>query len=156
MCLGTMFTNDIVVRLVGPDHFDDRQKILLARGFILLVVGVTYGLAVYLKDSAHVFDLGVWCFSGFASLFPIVFAAVYWRRVTKAGAISSLLAAAAVWFVLFRQDILAKAPGAGEDEMLIFGLMPVAIIFAVSLVTLVVVSLLTRPPAATTVDRFFP
>lgn len=156
MCLGTMFTSDVVVRLVGANRFNDRQKITLARGFILLVVAVTYGLAVYLKDSAHVFDLGVWCFSGFASLFPLAFAAVYWRRVTKAGAIASVLAAAAVWFVLFRQDILLKAPGAGEDEMLIFGMMPVAIIFAVSLVTLVVVSLLTRPPAAATVDRFFP
>ncbi|MCP5516427.1 MAG: sodium:solute symporter family protein [Verrucomicrobiales bacterium] len=156
MCLGTMFTNDVVVRSMGPARFDDRQKILLARGFILLVVAVTYGLAVYLKDSAHVFDLGVWCFSGFASLFPLAFAAVYWRRTTRAGAIASVVAAAVVWFVLFRRDILARPENAGDDELLIFGMMPVAFIFAASAVTLVAVSLLTRPPAESTLARFFP
>lgn len=156
MCLGTMFTNDIVLRLTGPERFDDRQKVLLARGFILLVVAVTYGLAVYLKDSAHVFDLGVWCFSGFASLFPLVFAAVYWRRVTKAGALASVGSAAVVWLVLFRQDILAPAGEGKDGELLVFGLMPVAVIFAVAAVSLVVVSLLTRPPSAETVARFFP
>ncbi|MCB1092489.1 MAG: sodium:solute symporter family protein, partial [Verrucomicrobiae bacterium] len=77
VCLGTMFTSDVVIRLFGKDRFTDTQKIWIARGFILLIVGVTYGLAVWLKDSAHVFDLGVWCFSGFASLFPLVFASLY-------------------------------------------------------------------------------
>ena len=42
------------------------------------------------------FTLGVWCFSGFASLFPLVFAAIYWRRVTKAGAIASVVVTAVV------------------------------------------------------------
>ena len=35
MCLGTMFTNDIVVRKFGEDRFTDSQKVLIARGFIL-------------------------------------------------------------------------------------------------------------------------
>ena len=30
--------------------------------------------------------MGVWCFSGFASLFPLVFLALYWKRITAAGA----------------------------------------------------------------------
>jgi SSS family solute:Na+ symporter len=154
MCLGTMFTNDIMVRRYGQNHFTDGQKVLMARGFILLVVAVTYGLSVWLKDSAQVFDLGVWCFSGFGALFPVVFAAVYWRRVTRAGAISSVIVTAVVWFILFYQDILAVKV-AGEDEKLIAGMMPVAIIFLASLATLVVVSLMTRPPSRETVDKFF-
>jgi solute:Na+ symporter, SSS family len=156
MCLGTMFTNDIVVRRFGHDRFTDRQKILMARGFVVAVVAVTYLLALLLKDSTHVFDLGVWCFSGFAALFPLVFAAVYWRRVTRAGAIASLAATAIVWSVLFYRDIFsAKPPGAGSDELLIFGLMPVAFIVAAATVTLVVVSLLTRPPQPGTIRQFF-
>jgi len=103
-----------------------------------------------------VFDIGVWCFSGFAALFPLVFASLYWRRVTRAGAIAALLATGVVWSVLFYQDILATKPeGADAGEMLIGGMMPVTWMFAVSAVTLVVVSLATKPPAPATVDRFF-
>jgi solute:Na+ symporter, SSS family len=101
-----------------------------------------------------VFDLGVWCFSGFASLFPIVFAAVYWKRVTRAGAISSLLVTAAVWLVFFYRDILAVKPP-GTEELLVYGLMPVTFIFAASALTLIVVSLLTQPPTSKTIDKFF-
>jgi SSS family solute:Na+ symporter len=155
MCLGTMFTNDIVVRLFGHHRFDDREKILLARGFIIAVVTITYLLALWLKDSAHVFDLGVWCFTGFASLFPIVFAAVYWRRATLAGVMASLVLTTLTWSFLFYQDIVLGKGDAAGGEMLVFGLMPVAVIFGVSAVSLVVVSLLTRPPKPTTVSRFF-
>jgi SSS family solute:Na+ symporter len=156
MCLGTMFTTDIVVRRFGKHRFDDREKILLARGFILLVVGVTYGLAVYLKDSAHVFDLGVWCFSGFAALFPLVWAAVYWRRATRAGAIASLLTTVVMWGALFYRDILAVKPaGAGDEELLIGGMMPVTIIFGAAALALVVVSGLTRPPRPEVLGQFF-
>jgi solute:Na+ symporter, SSS family len=154
MCIGTMFTNDIVVRIFGRERFTDFQKIWLARAFILLIVAITYFLALLLKDSAHVFDLGVWCFSGFASLFPIVFAAVYWKRVTRAGAISSLLVTAAVWLVFFYRDILAVKPP-GTEELLVYGLMPVTFIFAASALTLIVVSLLTQPPTSKTLDKFF-
>jgi solute:Na+ symporter, SSS family len=155
MCLGTMFTNDIVVRWFGRHRFNDREKILLARGFIVGVVTVTYLLALWLQDSAQVFDLGVWCFSGFASLFPVVFAAVYWRRATLAGALASLLVTAVTWSLFFYQDVVLNRAGPDGDKFLIFGFMPVAVIFASSAIALVAVSLLTRPPSQATVDRFF-
>ncbi|MHC4910475.1 MAG: hypothetical protein ACYTF9_12215 [Planctomycetota bacterium] len=60
----------------------------------------------------------------------------------------------AVWFTFFYQDIIAPAEGA-HGEFLVLGMMPVAVIFAASAVTLVVVSLVTKPPAADHVDRFF-
>jgi SSS family solute:Na+ symporter len=154
MCVGTMFTNDVMVRLFGEKRFTDRQKVLLARGFIFVIVAATYLLALWLKDSAHVFDLGVWCFSGFAGLFPVVVAAVYWRRATAAGVIASILVMLATWLVLFYRDmILPKVPG--DDESLIFGMMPVVFIVAAAAITVVIVSLRTRPPSAQTVDRFF-
>lgn len=157
MCLGTMFTNDIVLRLRGRDQVSDAGKIRLARGFTLGVVTVSYLLALRLKDTTQVFDLGVWCFSGFAGLFPLVFAAVYWRRTTAAGALAGLAAASITWLVLFYRDVLGhdtKRPG--DDELLVFGLMPVVFIFAASAIALVGVSLLTRPPAPATVNRYFP
>jgi SSS family solute:Na+ symporter len=152
ICLGTMFTNDVVVRLVGRDRFTDRQLLWLARGFVVAVVALSYGLSMAMLN-VNVFDLGVWCFSGFAGLFPVVFAALYWRRVTGAGAIASVLVTAAVWVVLFVRDINRPGHVAGE-EGLILGVMPVAFIVAAGAVTLVLVSLLTRPPQD--VRRFFP
>jgi SSS family solute:Na+ symporter len=155
MCLGTMFTNDVVMRKFGRNRFTDAQKIFLARCFIVGIVAVTFLLALWLQDSAHVFDLGVWCFTGFASLFPLAFAAVYWRRTTAAGAVASLSTKGVTWLVLFYRDIIATKPP-GEDELLIWDMMPVAPIFLASVAALVIVSLLTRPPRDSTLDKFFP
>ena len=49
----------------------------------------------------------------------------------------------------------AKAEGATEGEMLIGGMMPVAVITMAAAVALIGVSLITRPPAESTVDKFF-
>ncbi len=156
MCLGTMFTEDIIVRRFGRERFSDRQEVLLARGFIVAIVAITYFLALYLKDTAHVFDLGVWCFSGFAGLFPLIVAALYWRRATKAGMITGLAATAASWLMLFWHDIFAPGKKAGGDELLVAGMMPVVFIVAASAAGVIVGSLLSRPPSQATVDKFFP
>jgi len=158
MCIGTMFTRDVVIRFFGEDRFSDKQKIWIGRGFILLIVLISYLLALVLQKGTHIFDLGVWCFSGFAALFPLVFAAVYWKRATRAGAISSVAVTAAVWTVLFVNDMIAKQsrqPGQ-DDELLILNMMPVTIIIAASALTLVVVSLVTQPPSTQTLAKFFP
>jgi len=158
MCLGTMFTNDIVMRLYGRDRFSDHQKIWISRAFVLGVVVFTYALAVVLmiEGSTHVFDLGVWCFTGFGSLFPLVFAAVYWKRTTKAGAIACLVTTSVVWFVFFYRDIFMPKPeGHHEEEMLVMGMMPAAFIFGASLVSLVVVSLLTPRLPDRVTNKFF-
>ena len=158
VCLGTIFTHDIVIHSKGEDHFTDKQKILLGRMFILFIVAVTYVLSLFPPDS--IFDLAVWCFSGFASLFPLVFASVYWRRVTRAGAMASILVAAGTWIWLFYDGLLkpafATASPAGPKEVyLVAGMMPVTIMFAASALTLVVVSLMTTPPPKSVVDGFF-
>ena len=73
-------------------RFDDRTKVLWARGFIVAIVAAVY-LVFRWAEPRHVFTLGVWCFSGFTGLFPLVVAALYWRRTTKAGAMASVAAA---------------------------------------------------------------
>jgi solute:Na+ symporter, SSS family len=154
VCLGTMFTSDVVLRL-SKREFTDAQKIFIGRSFILVIVAITYALAMWFKDSAHVFDLGVWCFSGFAALFPIVFAAIYWKRATQAGAIAAVVVTTVSWLVLFYRDMIAEKPP-GSDELLVFGMMPVMIMVILSSVAMVGVSLVTRPPSAATVAKFFP
>ncbi|MFT5051042.1 MAG: SSS family solute:Na+ symporter [Chlamydiales bacterium] len=154
VCLGTMFTQDIVLQIAGPERFSDRQKILLGRGFIVAIVTVTYLLS--LLQPPNIFDLAVWCFSGFASLFPLIFAALFWKRVTKAGAYASILAMVVTWSYLFYDGLIAPIQAGVKDsgEYLVMGMMPVAVIFAASGVALVVVSLFTTPPPAERVARF--
>ncbi len=154
LCLGTIFSTDIVLHYAGRDRFSDRQQVLITRVFIVAIVAITYLLVLMMGNLRSVFALGIWCFSGFASLFPLVFAAIYWRRLTLAGAYASLLATITVWTVLFWES------GFGANRtysVMIAGheTMPVATIFAASLVAMVGVSLLTRPPKEATLRKFF-
>ncbi|MEM6799533.1 MAG: sodium:solute symporter family protein, partial [Planctomycetota bacterium] len=83
LCLGTIFSTD-VVNHYRKEPLSDRGQVLATRGFIIGIVALTYLLS--LSNNRSVFALAVWCFSGFSSLFPLVFASVYWRGLTKAGA----------------------------------------------------------------------
>jgi len=94
--------------------------------------------------------LGVWCFSGFASLFPLIVASLYWKRTTKAGAIASVVVAAAVWLILFND-----AQWGADRTYLFLGMMPVATVFTSSAVALVLVSLVTKPPPQTVLAKYF-
>ena len=148
LCLGTMFTNDIVIHKLGSGKLSDRQVILIARGFVVGIVTLTYLLSLVAPQ--NVFDLAVWCFSGFGALFPLVFAAVFWKRVTKAGAYACILAATLSWFYFFAKS------GFGSELLLGPGIMPVAVCFLISTAALIIVSLMTRPPSEETIKKFFP
>lgn len=164
LCLGTMFTKDIVEHYFGADRFSDQRKVTIARLFIVVIVAITYGLSLFRPPS--VFALGVWCFSGFSGLFPLVVAALYWRRLTKWGAYACVLAMAGSWGYFFT-EALGRAKAAGNPGPIrtyvvelnwggqTYETMAVVWIFAASLIALVVVSLLTQPPREETVRRFF-
>ena len=160
VCIGSMFTNDFAVPLFGKGRLTDAQKVMLGRGFIVFIVLVTYLIAI--SNPASVFALGVWCFSGFSALFPIAVAALYWKRVTKAGVYASVLTTAVVWAVFFWDDFFnsgEKVFGNVDEiagEYLIAGVMPVTFICLASAVALVGVSLFTRPPSDETIRKFFP
>jgi SSS family solute:Na+ symporter len=148
MCLGTMFTKDIAVR--GEDQGqDDARTLRIARRFVAGVVLFTYLLS--LVSDRGIFELGIWCFSGFSGLFPLVVASLYWRRTTEVGAMASIVAAAGTWILLFTQS-----RGTAGHEALVGGVMPVTWIFLAATVALIVGSLATRPPNAATLARFFP
>ena len=149
LCLGTIFTNDIVIHRAGEKKYSDKQIIFIARCFIVVIVAVTYGLAMLAKN-ANVFDLAIWCFSGFSALFPVIFAALYWKRTSKQGAIASIIAALLTWLYYFHES------GYGGEYMVGPGIVPAAICFGVSALVLIVVSLFTEPPSEKTLDKFFP
>ena len=149
LCLGTMFTNDIVVHRAGTKKYSDKQVILIARVFIVVIVALTYALAMFAKD-ANVFDLAIWCFSGFSALFPVVFASLYWKRATKQGAVASVLSALLSWLYFFHLS------GYGGEMVVGPGIIPAAICFMVATIAMIGVSLITKPPSEETLKKFFP
>ncbi len=159
LCLGTMFTNNIVKEYFARGQLSDRQTVFWTRTFIVAIVLVTYLFS--LLDPRGVFGLGVWCFSGFSSLFPLVFASLYWRRLTRAGAYACILSAAGSWLGLF---VLAWRTGKPLAEYLLeipiggttYDVMPVTAMILVSTVALILVSLVTQPLPEETVQKFFP
>ena len=114
LCLGTIFTNDIVIHRAGSDKYSDKQIIFIARCFIVAIVALTYGLAMLAKN-ANVFDLAIWCFSGFSALFPVIFAALYWKRTTKQGAIASIIAALVTWLYYFMSPAMGANTWLGPE-----------------------------------------
>ena len=148
LCLGTIFTNDVVLHN-SRKEFSDKQILLMARGFVVGIVILTYTLAMILIDK-NVFDLAVWCFSGFAALTPLVIAALYWRRSTAAGAFASVIVVTVTWFIFFAMS------GFGGEYTVLGGVMPVAICWGAGALAMIVVSLATKPPNAETVEKFFP
>lgn len=152
LCIGTMFSNDIVSHYMGRDRFTDKQQVWLTRGFIIAIVAITYFCS--LAEPASVFTLGIWCFSGFASLFPLVYAAVYWKGLTKWGAYASVLATITAWIYLFRAADWGRNSTYSLD-IAGYEVMPVAAIFLASLIAMVAVSLVTKPPQEATLKKFF-
>lgn len=148
MALGTMFTNDIVFHHFGKDRFSNEQKVWMARGFIFAVVALTYTLS--LANPKKVFELAIWCFSGFTALLPIVVGALYWRRATKAGAYACVITTVGLgWFFFARADY-------GATEGLVYGMLPVTFMALASSLAFIGVSLVTKPPGEDTLVRFFP
>jgi SSS family solute:Na+ symporter len=137
-CLGTMFTNDIVIPIAGKDYFSDKDTVKIARLFVVGVVVVSYGLALVLMKTTSVFKLGVWCFSGFTALFPILFAALYWKRVTTVGAYACIAVAVGLWVIWFKPSVF------GKEDFLVFGMLPVAPLTMASTAALIIGTWLHR------------
>jgi len=149
-CLGTMFTNDIVVPIMGKDYYSDGDLVKIARWFVIGVVAVAYLLSLALANSS-VFNLGLWCFSGFTALFPILFAALYWKRVTAIGAYACIAVTAVLWLYWFSQSNWGADKG-----FAILGMLPAAPLMMASTAALVIGSLVSSPPEERLVNRFFP
>ena len=117
--------------------------------FVAAILVVTFLISLVAPRS--IFQLGVWSFTGFAGLLPLVIAALFWRRSTKAGAIAAVLTVIGLWSLLFADGF--AVPGYSLAGT---GVMPVAAVLAASSLVLVVVSSLTAPPSEAVVERFFP
>jgi len=154
LSLGSMFTHDIVQHYVRHEHMTDRQRLWTGRTFVILIVLICWLAGLWLRQTKPVFNLAIWCFSGFSALFPLVIAALFWRRATKWGAYASIVAGigTGLWFYL--RIGITEGFGSRMDPQ-VWGLVPAAPMVLFAAAAMVVVSLATSPPSPGTVSRFF-
>jgi Na+/proline symporter len=166
-----MFTEDVFAFYGGKRRFGEAVQVQTGRIFIILITIFAY--AVALRAPETIFELAIqYAFSGYAALSPLLVAALFWRGSTKWGALAvTVWTALAVVAVAVLQAIVpAPAPGPpavllapGGVEVLsrtpggtaVFGFMPVVPMVLISALLMIVVSLMTRKPDASTVAKYF-
>ena len=151
LSLGSMFTNDIVrpyLRKGGEEQMTEKQQVWVGRLFVVAIISITYIISLIAKPS--IFRIAIWSFTGFTGLFPVVVAALFWKRSTKSGVLCSIFSVIVLWLYFFLRYWQTSGYTVGGT-----GIMPVAVIILVSSLTLIIVSLLTKPPSSETVDKYF-
>ena len=143
LALSTMFTEDVFAYYGGKARFGEAVQVHTGRVFVVILTVLAYLIA--LRAPQAIFDLAVqYAFSGYSALSPLLFAALFWKRSTKWGALAvALWVAAAVIYT-------ARTPGA----LTWFGLTPVVPMTVISCVLMLAVSLMTKPPSRETVARY--
>ena len=166
LALSTMFTEDVLTHYGGALRFPPHVQVQMGRAFVVVLTVVAYAVALQAPES--IFALAVqYAFTGYAALFPLLVAALFWKGSTKWGALAStvwaggsVLAVAlfqaavpapAVVLRLGSLEILARTAGGTS----VFGFMPVVPIVLFSGLLMVVVSRLTPKPAPGTIARYF-
>ncbi|NKB89609.1 MAG: sodium:solute symporter family protein [Acidobacteria bacterium] len=147
LSLGTMFTEDIVDHYGYGDGMNDKQRVATGRIFVAGILVMVYLMSLFSQRS--IFDLATWSFTGFASLFPIVVGALFWRRSTKVGAIACVSTVVVLWLYFFTEGWSAGSVQVADTDI-----MAVAVILAGSTVAMIVGSLLSSPPEKERIDRF--
>jgi SSS family solute:Na+ symporter len=174
LCLGSMFTQDVVDHYGLAGKMTEGKRVFIARSFVVTLLAIVFIVAQF-PEQRTIFGTGIWCFSAFSALFPILLAALFWKRSTKYGIYASALSVAVLiplFYCLadfgnnekytvtsldavFRH--LRNLFTTGRNtEFSADGVLPVAVILPISALLLIVVSLLTRAPSAAMVARFFP
>ena len=148
LAIGSMFTHDIVRHYGFHNQMSEKHQVLVGRLFVVGLLAITYILS--LVSNRSIFKLAVWSFTGFASLFPVLLAALFWKRSTKQGAFASIVSVVVLWTFFFLRGWQTPGYTIGDS-----GIMPVTVVFAASAFAMVIVSLITKPPEVNILRKFF-
>jgi SSS family solute:Na+ symporter len=172
LALSTMFTEDVLTHYGGKERFGEHVQVQMGRAFVVLLTVVAYLIA--LRAPEGIFALAIqYAFTGFASLAPLLVAALFWKGSNKWGALASTLwvAFAVTAVAVFQAVVEAPAPGPptvvwkafGMEALArtpggtaVFGFMPVVPMVLVSALLMMAVSWLTPKPSPAAVARYFP
>ncbi|MDD8021148.1 MAG: sodium:solute symporter family protein [Acidobacteriota bacterium] len=142
---------DIYQRFINHSA-SDRHLVGLQKIFIVAIGVVAFFLALQLKS---VLDMSYFAYTIYGvAITPSLIAALAWKRATKAGGLASIISGTIVCIGLkILTGILPPEKVPGGDP---FGIPIIFPALLVSLASLIIVSLLTRPPRPEELKSFFP
>jgi len=148
LAAASSMSENIVHRFIAK-NMSEKTSMIVARATVLIISLVS--LVFAWNPASKVFDIVSFAWAGFGAAFgPLMLCALFWKRTTKWGAFAGMVAGgvtAIVWCYVL------KPFGAlhGITVLNIYELLPA---FIVGLVTIIVVSLLTKAPDKEITDEF--
>ncbi len=137
----TAIVRDLYQRFINPKA-DEKKLVWLLRGVVIALGVIAYVISTYGQGFLNV-ALRAYTIYG-AGVTPSLVAALVWKRATATGAVTSIVAGVAT-------TLIWEFGGIGERT----GIDPVIPAIAVSVLSLIVVSLLTPPPRREQLKPFF-
>jgi len=142
LALSSILTRDIYASFINPKASTAKQVFI---GRIILVFLFLFGFLIALKPVSTLVAITTSAFTGIGVLYPATLAALYWKRATKWGAISSVIVGEAV-SVLLIYKILPSSFNLGS--------LPILPAVICALIALIGVSYLTSPPEKEVTEKF--
>ena len=122
----------------------DKEVMTLSR--IMLPVITAIAIVIALDENSVIFTIVSFAWAGFGATFgPLVLFSLFWKRMTRAGAIAGMLSGGGMVFIW---KLVIKPLGG------IFGIYELLPAFIVSSIFIIVVSLLTNAPSKEIQDEF--
>lgn len=153
----TNIMRDVYQRFINPDA--DQAKMVVLQKLFIVVIGVAAFLLVFiptiLKSNISVLKYAYFAYTMYGvAITPALFAALSWKRATKAGGLASIVTGAITAVLL---DIVIPY---GFPQVLIdgdpWGIPSIYPGLILSIGALVLVSYLTPPPDSRTLEKLFP
>ena len=137
------FAKNIFGGLLKKDASD--KSIMRVTRIILVVISLV-GMIIAWDENSVIFTIVSFAWAGFGATFgPIMLFSLFWKRTNQAGAIAGMISGGAMVFIW---KLLIKPMGG------VFGIYELLPAFIVSCIFIVVVSLVTAPPAKEIQDEF--
>ncbi|MFW6458085.1 MAG: sodium:solute symporter family protein [Halodesulfurarchaeum sp.] len=146
LATSSMFSDDLIkpiARIRGYELSEELEG-QISHIFIIVIAVLTYILVLIRPDT--ILAVGVFAFTGFATMVPSYVAALYWRRTTSWGVVASVVITTPV-VVMWAFDIL--------PAWTTFGFHYSAPSLILATVIVIVVSLLTSPPSEERIEETF-
>ena len=122
----------------------DKQVMIITR--ITLFAIALIAIVIALDENSVIFKIVSFAWAGFGATFgPLMIFSLFWKRTTKEGAVAGMISGAAMVFIW--KLVISKLGGA----FAIYELLPA---FVISSIVIVVVSLITPPPAKEILEDF--
>jgi sodium/proline symporter len=130
------FSKSIYHGILKKDASD--KAVLYATRFTLLVIAVL-AMLIALDENSIIFSIVSFAWAGFGATFgPIMLFSLFWKRVTRSGAIAGMLAGGGMVFIW---KLLLKPLGG------VFGIYELFPAFVISCIAIVIVSMLSQEPS---------